>query len=121
FTNIGIAMGQDYASQSQGQTCILTLQDSASINIPDRLLDFSTTAASAVTTVNLNGGSITLAGFTKGNLNTASTLNLNGGTLIAGTNAPNFLDDIPNTSAVVRSGGARVHTNNFAVTIAKPF
>ena len=58
-------------------------------------------------TVNLDGGSLTLSGFSVANL-TAATFNFNGGTLKAGT--ANFtLGGI--TSANVKSGGAIVDTD----------
>ena len=74
------------------------------------------------TTVNLNGGSLTVGAFTKGNVGPTqlSTLNLNGGILRAGTSNPAFLPSLVGLSALVQAAGAKIDTNGFDITVAQP-
>lgn len=85
-------------------------------------LQFAGNATSLAGNFNLNGGTVTTFGVTKG----ASTaggvyrFNFNGGTLQANGNNPAFFSSLANTTAYVNSGGAIIDDGGFAVTVAQP-
>ncbi len=64
--------------------------------------------------LNLNGGTVTTTSLTM-NLGGTSTANFNGGTLKALGNSTTFINKV--TSALVYSGGIRIDSNGFNVTI----
>ena len=82
----------------------------------------SSTTAAVFATVNLNGGTLTVARVYEGNAGSGldSTFNFNGGTLKVTTgagNAANYLDGLNN--AFVKEGGAILDTNGVATTVAQ--
>lgn len=76
---------------------------------------------SGVGVINLDGGTFAvrriLRTITAGT--GTSTLNFNGGVLQARASDTTFFSDLYNTTAVVKSGGARVDTNTFNITIGE--
>ncbi len=76
--------------------------------------------AAANNTVNLNGGTLTIAQIITTNNNGTATFNFNGGVLRAANNSANFVDlGGASQTAVVQSGGAIVDSNGFDVTIVQ--
>ena len=71
-------------------------------------------------TINLNGGTLSVGGFAKGNSTGSTVINLNGGILQARSNSTNFLGNLANTTVRVGNGGLTVDTNGFDITIAAP-
>jgi autotransporter-associated beta strand protein len=71
--------------------------------------------ATAVGTLNLDGGVLTASEVTTGNAGGFSTLNLNGGTLSPTANSGNFLHDV--YQVLVGPGGAIFDTAGFDITV----
>jgi autotransporter-associated beta strand protein len=87
-----------------------------------RIGSTTSTIAAVTATVNLNGGSLTVARVYEGNTGSGlnSTFNFNGGTLKVTTgagNAANFMTGLNN--AFVKEGGAIIDTNGVATTIGQ--
>jgi autotransporter-associated beta strand protein len=70
-------------------------------------------------TVNLNGGTLSMFAITNANPSAGSSFNFNGGTLRAVANNSNFLNLGTNMTATVMSGGAIIDDGGFAITISK--
>jgi fibronectin-binding autotransporter adhesin len=70
-------------------------------------------------TLNLNGGTLSVLGFSKVNTTGNTAIHLNGGTLRSLGNATNWLDDLTNTTVQVGNGGAVIDTNGFTFTITE--
>ncbi len=113
-------------------TSQLTINDGSVINLGTgrasagesglRIGTTSSTTAAVTATVNLNGGSLTVARVYEGNTGSGldSTFNFNGGTLRVTTgagNAASFMTGLNN--AFVKEGGATIDTNGVATTIAQ--
>ena len=73
--------------------------------------------------VNVNGGTFSLLRFVRTAASdpgqTAFTLNLNGGTLRAVGSQTDFLNALADLQTVVKTGGAKIDTNSFNITIAE--
>jgi autotransporter-associated beta strand protein len=98
----------------------LTLQDSAAMT--GTSLDLNNNGAtSSVATVNLNGGTLTVASIakTRTGASQTATFNLNGGELKPSASSTTFWNSLSGTTARVKIGGAKIHTNNFDITIAQ--
>lgn len=103
----------------QGGSITLTIRDNATLSTGANNFDVhNVNRASATNTLNLNGGTMTVGGFTKTRTN-AVTLNFNGGTLKAGVNNASFLPALTNLIANVRAGGAKIDDGGFTVTISQ--
>jgi len=76
---------------------------------------FGTGLGIASGSLNLNSGTLTVPGITKGGV--TFNVNFNGGTLKAGAANPSFLNSATNAS--VLAGGAFIDDGGFAITIAK--
>ena len=85
------------------------------------LLGSRTSTGNATGTLNLNGGTITITttgtGITGGS--GTSTVNFNGTTLKAGASSSTWITGL--TTANVQSGGARLDSNGFDVTVTQAF
>jgi autotransporter-associated beta strand protein len=78
----------------------------------------SSTQATFSSTVNLNGGTLTIGQVISNNNAGTATFNFNGGTLRAAAASANFVDlGGASQTAVVKSGGAIIDSNSFNVTI----
>jgi rhamnogalacturonan endolyase len=101
----------------------LTMQDNATVSTGATNFDLhNSTSSSAVTVVNLNGGTLAVGGFTKtrtGSGQTA-TLNFNGGKLKANTNNAAFVPALAGLTANVLAGGAVLDDSGFALTTTVP-
>ena len=102
----------------------INVNGNAALNSGAANLDLiASTTATATSTLNLNGGTTTVGGFTKTSVaGQASALNFNGGTLRYGGTAANasFLPALVGLTATVKSGGARVDDGGRAVSVAQP-
>ena len=80
----------------------------------------ASSAAINQTTVNLNGGTLTAGALFKTSIadTQLTSLNLNGGVLRAGASSETFLPTLPGLTVNVQTGGARIDTNGFDITIA---
>ncbi|MBI1367086.1 MAG: hypothetical protein GC162_00380 [Planctomycetes bacterium] len=97
-------------------TGILNVSGTAAVTLST--LQFGHTAGSNQTsTVNLNGGSLTLDSMNKANASDTATFNFNGGTLKARSTNAAFMSGL--SAANVQSGGAIIDTNGFNITIAQ--
>jgi autotransporter-associated beta strand protein len=105
-----------------GNSVTVTIQNNASLTMPTNALNLhNITRSTAVSTLRLNGGILTVNGFTKSQ-NFTNVINFNGGILKAsaspGTfNLNNFLSANSWQTAYVQSGGAIIHDGNLLVSI----
>ncbi|HEU5125585.1 MAG TPA: autotransporter-associated beta strand repeat-containing protein [Verrucomicrobiae bacterium] len=104
----------------QGGSVTVTVQNNAALSTGANNFDLhNVNRSSAVTTIRLNGGSLTVGGFTKTRTYT-SALNFNGGWLKAGANNNAFFPALTGHSSLVQADGAKIDDNGFAITIASP-
>lgn len=110
--------------QAGGGMLTLTIQNNGTFSTGVNNFDLhNSTAANAVTVVNLNGGTLAVGGFskTRTGANQLSTLNLNGGTLRANQANASFLNALSGLTVNVRAGGAVISTPPLTgITIAAP-
>jgi autotransporter-associated beta strand protein len=119
--NATLTLGQCSMGGGKGGGSItLTIEDSAILSIGANSFDLhDTTTATAVNTLNLNGGVFAVGGFVKSKTN-AVTFNFNGGVLEAGAGNASFLPVLSALTAAVGSGGAIINDGGFAVTLSQP-
>ena len=101
----------------------MTIRDNATFSTGVNNFDLhNSTAAAAISVLNLNGGSLTVGGFIKTRTGSTqfATNNLNGGLLKAGANNSAFLPALSGLTTLVKSGGAKIDDNGFSITIAAP-
>jgi autotransporter-associated beta strand protein len=121
--NTGIFLGEN----GRG---ILTLSGTGAINLntngtaPSGTMQFAGNNSSLGGQFNLNGGTLTTFGVTKGGTSTADfRFNFNGGTLRANANNTAFFGatgtPVANTTAYVFPGGAFVDSNGFSITMGQ--
>jgi autotransporter-associated beta strand protein len=107
----------------QGGNVTLTIQNNAALNCGANNFDLqNVNRTTAITTLRLNGGTLTVGGFTKTKTSQTNVVNFNGGVLKAGTNNSTFF---PGSAAgtstnVVQAGGAIIDDGGFAIGIASP-
>lgn len=119
--NTGIFLGENgfanYTLSGDGQ---LVLNTDGTAN--SGTMQFAGNGSSLGANFNLNGGTLTTFGVTKG-ASTATGIyrfNFNGGTLKANGNNAAFLADLANTEAYIFSGGGTIDTNGKNVTVSEP-
>ena len=119
--NTGIFVGENgTGTYTLSGTGAITLNTNGTVN--SGTVQFAGNPTSLAGNFNLNGGTVTAFGVTKG----ASTaggvyaFNFNGGTLKANANNAAFFAALANTSAYVNSGGAVIDDGGFAVAAAQP-
>jgi fibronectin-binding autotransporter adhesin len=118
---IGGASG--FGGNQANPAMTLTLQDNAALNFGSNGLDLNaSSAAVSQTAINLNGGTLTAGAFFKTSIGDTQTavINWNGGLLRAGATGPAFLPALPGVAINVQTGGAKIDTSNFEVTVAQP-
>ena len=106
-----------------GGTITLTIQDNASFSTGINSFNLlNSTAASPRSVLNLNGGTLTVGGFSKTTTSRTNTINFNGGMVKASLNNTAFLNISGTTSAsnLVQAGGAKLDTAEFHITIGAP-
>ena len=108
------------ATSTATPSATLTIQDSAAVT--GTTLDLNNNGATtSASTLNLNGGTLTIGSVAKtrtGGSQTA-TFNLNGGELKPSASNASFWNNLAGTTARVKIGGARIHSNTFDITIAQ--
>lgn len=116
-----IAGGSGFGGGQANPSIAMTVQDNATVNFGAGLDLNASTAAPNQTTLNLNGGSLAATGFFKNSLgaNQLTTVNFNGGTLRAAGGGPTFFPSFAGLTANVQSGGAKIDTNGFDITISQ--
>jgi len=108
-----------------GNNVTVTIQNNASLVMPTNTLNLhNITRSTSVSTLRLNGGTLTVNGFSKSQ-NYTNVLNFNGGVLRASAPAgtlilPNFLPINSWQTACVQSGGAIIDAGHYLITIAQP-
>jgi autotransporter-associated beta strand protein len=114
FTNLGNARNMTDVS--------LTLQDSATYSTAGTFNLLETTAATAASAVNLNGGTLTSGAFIKTSVGAGHTasINFNGGTLKAAAASTAYIPAAAGLAGKVKNGGAIIDTNGFDITVAAP-
>ncbi len=119
--NTGVFLGENGAGT-------LTLAGSAALNLNTNggatsgTMQFAGNASSLNGHFNLNGGTLTTFGVTKG-ASTATGVyrfNLNGGTLKSNGNNAAFFANLALTDSYVNAGNSTVNANGFNITIAEP-
>jgi len=100
---------------------IFTVSGTGAVNVGptgNHLWNLAANTGSA--TLNLDGGVLTVGGFTKINSTGNTTIRLNGGTLRAGQSYVDFLPAFANTAVQIGTGGAVIDTNGFNLGVAAP-
>ena len=107
---------------ASGGTMTLTIRDNATFTTTGNFDLHNSTAAAAISVLNLNGGMLSVPGIikTKTGATQYSTNNFNGGTLKASGNNTAFLPALSGLTTVVKSGGVIIDDGGFAITIAAP-
>ncbi|MHA3775159.1 beta strand repeat-containing protein [Verrucomicrobiota bacterium sgz303538] len=121
-TVANIGGGGEFGGGQANPSITMTIQDSASVLFGGALNLNGSTAGTNQTTLNLNGGSVTASSISKGNVGATqlTTMNFNGGTLRAGASSTTFLPALSGLTANVQTGGAKIDTNGFDITVAHP-
>ena len=102
-----------------GGSVTLTLQNSAVLNCGANSFDLqNVNRATAQTFIRLNGGTMTVGGFTKTKSAQTNVIQFNGGGLKAGANNAAFLPAFGVSSNWVQAGGAKIDDGGFAITVA---
>ena len=118
--NAAITLGVcNLGGNQAGGVVTLTLQNNATLSCGANNFDVqNVNRATALTTLRLNGGSLTVGGFTKTKTSYTNVINFNGGILRAGTANAAFLPAFNFTTNAVQAGGANLDDGGFAITIA---
>jgi autotransporter-associated beta strand protein len=104
-----------------GGSVTVTLQNNASVSFGSGSLELHDIAnAAAVSSLRLNGGTLTAGGFTKAKTSYTNMICFNGGTLKAGASSASFLPVFSVSTNIVQSGGAIIDDGGYAITIAAP-
>jgi autotransporter-associated beta strand protein len=104
-----------------GGNVTLTIQNNAVLSGGANNFDVqNVNRATAITTLRLNGGTMTVGGFTKTKTAQTNVIAFNGGVLKASTNNSSFLPAFNFSTNLVQAGGAKIDDGGFAITIAQP-
>jgi autotransporter-associated beta strand protein len=120
--NAALTLGAcSIGGNKQGGSVTVTIQNNGSLFLGTSNLDLHyINRATAVSTLRLNGGTLTAGGFSKTKSSYANVINFNGGLLRAGANNASFLPGFTSQTANVQAGGAVIDDGGFAITIAAP-
>jgi autotransporter-associated beta strand protein len=111
--------GCDMGGNKAGASITITLQNNGAFSIGANNLNLHDIAnAAAVSLLRLNGGTLTVGGFTKSNTSYTNQISFNGGVLKAGANNTTFLPAFTVSTNVVQAGGAIIDAGGFAITVA---
>ena len=101
-----------------GGNSTLTIQNSAVLNCGANNFDVqNVNRTTANTFIRLNGGTLTVGGFTKTKTSQTNTISFNGGILKAGKDNAAFLPAFNVATNLVQAGGAKIDDGGFAITI----
>ncbi len=113
--------GCDMGGNKAGASITITLQNNGALSFGANSLELHDVANSAaISTLRLNGGTLTAGGFTKTKTSYTNQINFNGGVLKAGAANTAFLPAFTVSSNIVQAGGAIINDSGFAITIAAP-
>lgn len=120
--NASVSMaGCDMGGGKNGGSITITIQNNGSLSFGANTVNLHNIANSAaVSTLRLNGGTLTAGGFTKTQTAYTNVIDFNGGVLKAGANNSAFLPAFSVATDAVQSGGAIIDDGGFAITIAAP-
>ena len=118
--NASVAMaGCSLGGGKVGGSVTITVQNNGSLSFGANSVDLHNIANSAaISTLRLNGGTITVGGFTKTQASYTNIIDFNGGVLMAGAASSAFLPAFNFTTNAVQAGGAIINDGGFAITIA---
>jgi autotransporter-associated beta strand protein len=102
----------------QGGNVTLTMQNNASLACTGNFDVQDVNRAAAITFIRLNGGTMTVNGFTKTKTSETNSITFNGGILKAAAPNAAFLPQFNFTTNAVQAGGAIIDDSGFAITIA---
>ena len=113
--------GCDMGGNKAGASITITIQNNGSLSFGANSLELHDVANSAaISTLRLNGGTLTAGGFTKTKTSYTNQINFNGGVLKAGAANTAFLPAFTVSSNIVQAGAAIINDGGFAITIAAP-
>ena len=113
--------GCDMGGNQVGSSITITLQNNGALAIGASSLELhDINNAAAISQVRLNGGTLTVGGFTKAKTSYTNQISFNGGVLRAASNNAAFLPAFAVSTNVVQAGGAIVDDSGLAITIAAP-
>jgi autotransporter-associated beta strand protein len=120
--NASVSMaGCSMGGGKEGSYITITLQDNGSLSFGADTLDVQDiNNSAAVSTLQLDGGTLTAGGFTKTETSYPNVIAFNGGVLAAGADNSAFLPAFSASTNLVQAGGAVIDDGGFAVTIAAP-
>ncbi len=102
-----------------GGNVTITLQNNGQLNLGAASLNLNdVNRTTAQSFLRLNGGTLTVGGFTKTKTAQTNSIALNGGVVKAGANNAAFLPALNYATNLVQSGGAIIDDGGFAITIA---
>ena len=104
-----------------GGNSTLTIQNNAVLNCGANNFDVQNVNRTTATTfLRLNGGTLTVGGFTKTKTSQTNVISFNGGILKAGKDNTAFLPALNLATNLVQAGGAKIDDGGFAITIVAP-
>lgn len=117
--NASVAMaGCSLGGGKVGGSITITVQNNGSLSFGANTVDLHNIAnTAAISTLRLNGGSVTAGGFTKTQTTYTNIINFNGGILRAGAANAAFLPAFNFTTNAVQAGGAIIDDGGFAIAI----
>lgn len=104
-----------------GNSVTVTIQNNAALSMPNNSLDVhNINRSTSVSTLRLNGGILSVTGFTKTRTTYTNVIAFNGGWLMKSGSSPvsPFLPANATQSALVQAGGAKINGN--FITISQP-
>jgi len=118
--NAAVAMaGCSIGGGKVGGSVTIAVQNNGSLSFGANTVDLHNIANSAaVSTLRLNGGTVTAGGFTKTQTTYTNIIDFNGGILKAGANNAAFLPAFNFTTNAVQAGGAIIDDGGFFIGIA---
>ena len=118
--SISLGAGSNLGGGKPSGSLALTIQDIASMMVAANFDINGSTTGGAISTVNLNGGTLTVGTLIKSLASGVSTLNFNGGVLKASGNSASFLASLAGLTANISTGGGILDDGGFAVTVTQP-
>ncbi len=101
----------------QGGNVTVTIQNNAALTCAGNLDVQNINRAAAISFIRLNGGTLTVNGFTKTKTSQTNSISFNGGVVKAGAANASFLPQFNATTNAVQAGGAIIDDGGFAITI----
>jgi autotransporter-associated beta strand protein len=120
--NASVAMaGCSLGGGKVGGSVTITVQNNGTLAFGANTVDLHNIAnTAAISTLRLNGGSVTAGGFTKTQTTYTNIIEFNGGILRAGAANAAFLPAFNFTTNAVQAGGAIIDDGGFAISILAP-